>query len=143
MTAEDDKTAIRALIDDFAKAVRAGDIDAIMSIFAPEVVSFDLTPPLHHGSGDFRRRWQALFDAWQGPVVYEIHQIDIAVGGDIAFSHSLNKTAGTTRDGRDGERWVRWTACFRKIGGRWQIVHEHVSVPAYPGTGKAALDLKP
>ena len=26
MTAEDDKTAIRALIDDFAKAVRAGDI---------------------------------------------------------------------------------------------------------------------
>jgi hypothetical protein len=28
------------------------------------------------------------------------------------------------------DRWVRWTACFRRIDGVWLIVHDHVSVPA-------------
>ena len=37
---------IRELIDGFVKAIRAKDIDGVMSVFAPEVVSFDLGPPL-------------------------------------------------------------------------------------------------
>ena len=36
--------AIRELIDGFVKAIRAKDINGVMSVFAPEVVSFDLGP---------------------------------------------------------------------------------------------------
>ena len=39
--------------------------------------------------------------------------------------------------------WVRVTVGYRKLDGEWVVTHEHVSVPFYMDTGKAACDLKP
>jgi ketosteroid isomerase-like protein len=39
--------------------------------------------------------------------------------------------------------WLRWTACFRKIDGNWLIVHDQVSVPVDPESGRALLNLEP
>ena len=36
---------IRQRIEGGAKALRAKDIDAVMSLYAPNIVSFDLDPP--------------------------------------------------------------------------------------------------
>jgi len=63
-----DEAAIRALVDAFIKAIRARDIKAVMSAFAPQIVSFDLGPPLQHGHEDFRQRWRAVFSASSGPI---------------------------------------------------------------------------
>jgi ketosteroid isomerase-like protein len=46
-------------------------------------------------------------------------------------------------NGKDSDAWVRSTVCYRKIDGKWALAHEHVSVPYYMETGKAAVDLKP
>ena len=135
---------IESLIKGFVAAIRAKDVDGVMSIFSPEVISYDLNPPLQHGGGDiFREHWQALFSAYDGAIEYEIRDLHIAVSDDVAFTHSLNRTGGTLKSGQRSERWLRWTACFRKYESKWLIVHEHVSIPADLKTGKAALDLKP
>lgn len=139
-----DKAEIRALIDGFVKAIRAKDVNGVMSVFAPDVVSFDLGPPLQHGGGEaFVTRWQELFTSYQGPIDYEVHDLSVMAGDDVAFTHSLNRIGGTTRSGQKTDRWLRWTACYRKIDGRWLIVHEQVSVPVDVRSGRAALDLKP
>jgi uncharacterized protein (TIGR02246 family) len=139
-----DKAEIRALIDGFVKAIRAKDVNGVMSVFAPDVVSFDLGPPLQHGGGEaFATRWQELFTSYQGPIDYEVHDLSVMAGDDVAFTHSLNRIGGTTRSGQRTDRWLRWTACYRKIDGRWLIVHEQVSVPVDVKSGRAALDLKP
>jgi uncharacterized protein (TIGR02246 family) len=148
MTIEEDKTkneaAIRELIDGFVKAIRAKDINGVMSVFPPEVVSFDLGPPLQHGGGEiFVKRWQELFESYQSPIDYEVHDLSITVGDDVAFSYSLNRIGGTMKNGQKTDRWLRWTACYRETNGKWLIVHEHVSVPADLRNGKAILDLKP
>ena len=148
MTIEERKTkneaAIRQLVNDFVKAIRAKDIQGVLSLFAPDVVSFDLGPPLQHGGGEtFRKRWQELFASFQHPIEYEVPDLTIAAGDDLAFSHSLNRMSGTMTNGRKTERWLRWTACFRKTNDTWLIVHEHVSVPVDLGNGTALLDLKP
>ena len=144
MDAADDEAAIKTLIEGFAQAIRARDIDAVMAVFAPDVVSFDLGPPLRHRGGEvFADRWRALFDSYAGPIDYDVRELDITAGGDIAFSHSLNHTRGMSRDGRPIDRWLRWTAGYRKRDDRWRIVHEHVSVPADLREGKAVLDLAP
>jgi ketosteroid isomerase-like protein len=65
------------------------------------------------------------------------------VNDDLAFTHSVNRMRGTLKSGERTDLWLRWTACFRKIGGRWLITHEHVSVPADLENGKAMLDLRP
>ena len=138
------EAAVRALIDGFVSAIRAKDLHGVMSAFAPEVVSFDLGPPLQHGGGEtFEKRWRELFDAYQGPIEYEVRDLSIAADGDLAFSHSINQMSGLLQNGQKSGRWLRWTACYRKTHGKWSIVHEQVSVPVDVKSGKAALDLQP
>ena len=138
------EASIRESIQSFAAAFRAKDTDGVMSLFAPTIVSFDLAPPLRCvGAEALRKHWEATFASLQGPVAYEIHDLAIEVSDRLAFSHSLNRMRGTLPDGRTTERWLRWTACFRQIDGRWQVTHEHVSVPIELASGKALFDLAP
>jgi len=138
------EAAIRELVDGFVKAIRAKDIHGVMSVFGPEVVSFDLGPPLRHGGGEaFVKRWQELFESYQGPIDYEVRDLSITARDDVAFSHSLNRISGTMKNGQQTDRWLRWTACYRKTDGKWLIVHEQVSVPVELRNGKALLDLRP
>src|SRR5437879_931102 len=148
MTVKENKgkndAAIRELIDGFVKAIRAKDINGVMSVFAPEVVSFDLGPPLQHGGGEtFMKRWLELFQSYQSPIDYEVRDLGITTGDDVAFSHSLTRIRGTAKNGQKTHRWLRWTACYHKTNGKWLIVHEQVSVPVDLRSGKAVLDLKP
>jgi uncharacterized protein (TIGR02246 family) len=139
-----DEAAIRALLDGFVKAIRAKDIHGVMAVFAPDVVSFDFGPPLQHGGGEiFMMRWQELFESYQDAIDYEIRDLSVAAGDDVAFSHSLNRVSGTLRNGQKSARWLRFTACYRKTNGTWLIVHEQVSVPVDMKSGRAVLDLKP
>jgi uncharacterized protein (TIGR02246 family) len=148
MTVENDRTkneaAIRELIDGYVNAVRAKDIDGVMSVYAPDLVAFDVVPPLQYvGAEAFRKVWQEVFEAFQAPIPYEIRDLSITTGDDVAFSHSLNRNSGTMKDGQKIDRWLRWTACYRKTSGKWRIAHLQVSVPVDLRTGGAMLDLMP
>lgn len=139
-----DESAVRAVVDTLVRAIRRKDVDGAMSVFAPGVVSFDLGPPLRHGGGDdFRRHWQALFDAYDGAIAYELRDLIVRTEGGLAVVHSLNRTTGTLRGGATTSHWLRWTACLVRVDDRWRIVHEHVSVPVDVPAGKALLDLQP
>jgi ketosteroid isomerase-like protein len=144
MTTEDNKamgeTQVRQLIDSLAKAIRAKDIDGVMSMYAPEIVSFDIEPPLQYVH---TKHWKQTFASYQGPIGYELRDLTVTASDDVAFSHSLNHVSGILKTGRKTDFWLRWTACFRKIEGKWLITHDHVSVPADFQSGKALLDLKP
>ena len=87
---------------------------------------------------------QHWFNTWTGPIISEGRDLDVAVGGDVAYAHCLRHLSGTKRDGKDVDLWFRATACFRREGDRWRIAHMHNSVPfAMDGSDKALLDLKP
>ena len=140
-----DEVQIRQLINGWAKALRTKDIDRVMSHYAPNILLFDLAPPLQYKGADaYRKNWEEWFASWQGPIGYEIHNLSITVGDEAAFSHSLNRISGTRTSGEKTDVWVRATACRRKIKGKWLITHEHISVPFYmDGSYRAAVDLKP
>jgi ketosteroid isomerase-like protein len=148
MAVEDDKkndeAEIKRVIEGWVEALRARDIDGVMSIYAPELVSFDLVPPLRYlGADTYRKHWLEGWSSIQGPMGYEVHDLDITVGDDVAFTRSFNRLSATLNTGQKTDVWLRWTACFRKIGGKWLIVHMHASVPFDMETGRAVLDLKP
>ena len=141
---KNDETAIKRVIEGGVNAVRNKDIGGVMSLYAPEVVSFDIVPPLRYiGADAFRKVWEEVFSVYQGPIDYEVHDLNITVGDDVAFTHSLNRISGTMNTGQKTNLWLRWTACFRKINGKWLIVHHHNSVPVDLEHGKAVLSLKP
>jgi len=135
---------IRQRIEDCVKALRARDIDGLMALYAPNIVSFDIGPPLRYAGADNKRRaWQEVFAAFTGPIAYEVHDLNVTMHDNLAFVHSLNHVSGTLAGGHISDLWVRWTACFRQIDGVWLIVHDHVSVPADLVRGQAVLNLKP
>jgi ketosteroid isomerase-like protein len=115
-----------------------------MSLYAPDIVSFDVGPPLRYGGADRKRRaWEDVFAAFTGPIGYELHEVSITAAGELAFVHSLNHISGTLATGSPTAMWVRWTACFHRLDDEWRVVHDHVSVPANLPEGRAAVDLEP
>lgn len=101
-------------------------------------------PPLQYvGAEAFRKVWQGFFETFQAPIPYEVRDLSITAGEDVAFSHSLNRNSGTMKNGQKTDRWLRWTACYGKTGGKWRIAHLQVSVPVDLRTGEAMLGLRP
>jgi ketosteroid isomerase-like protein len=139
-----DEADIRRRIDNGVKAIRVMDLEGVMALYAPELVSFDIVPPLQHvGAAAKRKQWVDAFATYQRPLGYEIHDLTITVGDDVAFGHSLNRISGTLQNGNRTEFWLRWTAGFRKIDGTWLIAHDQVSVPVDFESGRALLNLEP
>lgn len=138
---------IRARLDSWVNAVRAKDVAAVMSHYAPDIRVFDLPTPLQYrGAEAYRQNWADWFPTFVGPVGYEIHELSITAADDVAFCHSLNHITGARTDGEQTDVWVRATVGLHKRDGRWMITHDHFSVPFYmqpPQQYKAALDLKP
>jgi uncharacterized protein (TIGR02246 family) len=141
---ESNEAQIRRLIDQWVTALRAKDIDGLMSNHAPDIVLFDLPPPLQYRGADaYRKNWEQWLPTLEGPIDYEIRELSVAAGDDVAFCHSLNRISATRTNGEATDVWVRATVGYRKIDGEWIVTHEHVSVPFYMETGKAACDLEP
>jgi ketosteroid isomerase-like protein len=145
---EQEKTVAEALIrrrvEDLVKALNAKDLDGVMAIYAPNLVSFDIAPPLRYVGADKKRRaWQEAFAAFTGPIAYEVRDVDVTTHGELAFVHSLNHITVTLASGQLIDLWLRWTACLRRIDGVWLVVHDHVSVPADLAHGQAMLHLTP
>jgi PhnB protein len=137
------ETQIRAVIDDWADALRRKDPAGVIRHCAPDFIQFSLAPPLVSTATN-AQGLEAWFATWRGPLGYEVRELNISAGEDIAFSYSLNHMSGTKTDGHQADLWFRQTLGFRKVGGTWKIVHEHESVPFYmDGSFKAAVDLKP
>jgi len=134
---------IRQRVEDWLKALRAKDVDGVLSLYAPDLVSFDFTPSLRYVGADGKRRaWQEAFVALHGPLGYEVRDLNVTMNGELAFVHSLNHV-NVTLPSDSIDMWLRWTACFRQVAGVWLIVHDHVSVPADPVNGMAVRNLKP
>lgn len=138
------ETAIRGRLDELVRAIGAKDLDRLRTIYATDVVSFDVEPPLaHRGVSAKLENWQRAFAAFRD-VRYEIRDLNVTVGSDIAFAHLLGRLGGTRADGTAvAGMWVRATICLRKSGGDWRITHDHASVPleARGAIGAAGFEL--
>lgn len=143
-----DEAAIRALQHRFAAAVNTRDIDGIMKNYIPDkpaksLVVFDVVPRKEHlGADAYRQGWEDFFSRFK-TVKLTIIGLSITVDGNVGFGHSFMNTKGTDMQGNPVDRTVRVTAGYRKIGGNWLIVHEHISVPVDFATGKLVPVTKP
>ena len=139
-----DEARIRALIDRRVKAVCDKNADEAISSTAPNIVLFDVVNPFQQmGSVASRQRAEEWFSSFAGPIGYEIADLSITAGDNVAFSHGLSHVSATKTDGGELDMWWRTTLCFGKIDEKWVVTHEHNSVPFDVESGKAVLDFKP
>ena len=125
------EAAIRELVQSWARAVRAKDLDGILANHSTDILMFDVPPPLQSkGIEAYKKTWELFFSWSNDPVVFDIKDMDIIAGSDVAFVAALMRCAGTEKNGERIELEFRLTIGLRTIGDQWMVLHEHHSIPA-------------
>ena len=119
---------IKALIEAWADAVRRHDLPAILADHERDIVMFDVPPPLQsRGMDEYRKTWDLFFKFHDPGQAFNIEELEITAGDDVAFAVAIMRCAGgSTPEGFP----FRLTVGLRRIDGDWRITHEHHSVPA-------------
>jgi ketosteroid isomerase-like protein len=135
---------IRLQINKIAEGIRAQDLEGLERLYTADVVSFDVEPPLQHvGVAAKMKNWSNVFTFFQD-ATYEVRDLDLTVGDDVAFGHCFGRLSGTLRNGTaTSGMWVRATFCFQQVDGNWLIAHDQASVPLDMASGKGVTDLEP
>lgn len=114
---------IARMLDAWAAAVRAHDLDGAVRDRSADIVMFDVPEPLQsRGIDAYRDTWTLYFrDA--GSRRFELQETQIVAGDDVAWVRAL--LLCTTDDRPAG----RLTLGLRRREGRWVVEHEHHSFP--------------
>jgi uncharacterized protein (TIGR02246 family) len=145
-SAKSDEAAVLHVIERWASAFRAHDLDGIMSVYASgdAVTAYDIGTPLQYvGKAAYRESYSAFLDQYTGSLEFEARDAHVLVSGDLAIYYALERLGGILKSGERSSPWVRVTTALKRAHGQWLIVHDHVSAPVDFETGKPALDLKP
>ncbi|SDK26482.1 Ketosteroid isomerase homolog [Nocardioides sp. YR527] len=139
-----EEAAIRQQIGKVIEGLRTKDLDVLREPYAPDVVSFDVEPPLQHVGIDAKlANWARVFEVFE-KVDYELRDLTLTIGGDVAFGYAFGRLSGTMKNGvATTGMWVRVTYGLRRIDGIWRIVHDQVSVPFDILSGTGVTDLEP
>lgn len=127
----EDEAAIRDLVTDWARAVRTKNLPGILANHSSDVLMFDVPPPVQSkGIEAYKKTWELFFSWSHDPVVFDISEMDVTAGNDVAFVTALMRCTGTEANGDNTELEFRLTIGLRKIDGQWIVMHEHHSIPA-------------
>ena len=95
------EAAIRELITRWAEAVHMGDLDAVLAEHDPDIVMFDVPPPYDglRGIEQYRDSWPPFFEWQSAGAIFEIVELNVTAGDDVAFAHALLR-CGSPRSSR-------------------------------------------
>jgi len=121
---------VRAVLEEWAAATRQGRRDEILKHHSANLVIFDVLPPMKYDNSEsYRRSWEEWQPDIKGEAFFNLENLTITAGSDVAFAHSLISCGGTLPDGRTFQDLVRATFCLRKVDDSWVVEHQHVSKP--------------
>jgi uncharacterized protein (TIGR02246 family) len=131
---EDAEGEIRRLDGRLTEALRERDIDRAMACYAPDVEVFHPVGGMEQSGADaLRKAQEQWFATLAGPADREVLDFRVRIDESVAFSHALVRLRAPLADGTTLDTTARVTTGYRAAGDRWQIVHEHTSVPSAAG----------
>jgi uncharacterized protein (TIGR02246 family) len=130
-TESENESAVRSVIESWTAAVRRRDYEGILRNHSSDIVMFDVPPPFKiRGIEAYKKSWDLFFSWSSEPVPFDITEMKITAGSDIAFAVATMRCAEPGTSGEQKALDFRLTIGLRKIDGQWTITHEHHSVPA-------------
>lgn len=120
---------MRALIERWAGAVRAADLNGVTAHHTDNMVLFDVPAPVQlSGLDAYRQAWPDFF-RWRTEHngTFDIASLEVCAGSDVAFATAVLHCASATRREKTSEPRLRLTVGLRKVDGQWRIAHEHHS----------------
>jgi uncharacterized protein (TIGR02246 family) len=128
-------TTVEEMLERYAAAVRAKDVDAFVELYADDVRTFDLWEQWTY---DGKNALRAMVAEWFGSlpadeeVAVTFDDVRTQAGPDVAAVSAFTTFAAVSPDGTELRSMNnRLTWVLRKdADGAWKIVHEHTSAPA-------------
>jgi len=126
------------MLERYAAAVRAKDVEAFVGLYADDVRNFDLWSEWSYDGKDALRR---MVTEWFGSladdevVAVRFDDVRTQAGPDVAAVSAFTTFAAESPDGSELRSMNnRLTWVLEKGGdGSWKIAHEHTSAPAGEG----------
>ena len=81
------------------------------------------------GIDAYRQSWPPFFEWQRKGAIFEIVELDVTAGADVAFAYALLRCGTPAEFEANPDNLVRLTIGLRKVNGRWTVVHEHHSFP--------------
>jgi uncharacterized protein (TIGR02246 family) len=131
-TLKKEEVAIRRVIEDWASAVRAKNINGVLAHHTDDLVMYDVPPPSAvRGISAYRETWPPFFKALtKGRATFDIVELQVTAGETVAFASALLRCGSNEELAKDPTPRLRLTIGLRKVDGAWNIAHEHHSFPA-------------
>ncbi len=116
----------------FVKAFKAGDLDAVVALYAPDAVSFPPDAMAASGQEGIRESWGGVLNNFdvQDVVITNAHHL---TSGDLSTAWGLYKMILVPKEG--GDQVVlegRFTDVAKRVNGKWLYINDHSSVPLPP-----------
>jgi uncharacterized protein (TIGR02246 family) len=137
---------VRAILERYAAAVRAMDVDAFVALYDADVHVFDMWGQWSlHGIDAWREMARGWFASLgEEYVVVEFDGLEAMVADGLAIGHATTTYIAYAADGtRLRSLDNRITLVLRRQGKAWKVVHQHTSTPIEHGTLKGILQRPP
>ena len=122
------------MLEAYAAAVRAKDVDAFVGLYAEDVRTFDLWSVWSY---DGKAALRDMVGEWFGSlgddetVAVEFDEVRTQTGDDVAAVSAFTTFRALSSQGDELRSMNnRLTWILRREGGGWRIAHEHTSAPA-------------
>ena len=127
------KTDFKALVDNYWVVWGTGDVAKAGEMYAKnaDLVFFDLEPLKYIGWGPYSKGVGPNILEKFASVKFTVNDdLKATERGNVAWTSVTVRADGTLKAAGPMKADIRHTVVWEKRGGRWLIVHEHVSVPS-------------
>jgi ketosteroid isomerase-like protein len=119
------------LVENWAKAVRDRNMEAVLSHHDDNIVMYDVPEPFQSkGIEAYKKTWDLFYSWARDTGVFDILELNVVAGQDVAFCYATMRCAGVNKWEQKEILNFRLTIGLKKINQQWIILHEHHSVPA-------------
>jgi ketosteroid isomerase-like protein len=131
---------VSAVTDIEKKLAKLNTMKDLIQYYAPDAVVFDtFTPGIYRGTKQIYDGFEQQFALGQS-FTGEIRDMNILSDGKFACAATQEHFDFVMKNGTKGAITLRQLDAYKKIGGKWLIVQQHISFPMDPKTGMGLLD---
>lgn len=135
-----DRAEIERIEHQLATTVDPARLAAFYAPGATPILYESIAPGIYRGNAAIVQAYAAQMVGLKA-LEAEITDLTVDASGDLGTAFAVLRVTASTADGQRRSATFRETDIFKRISGRWLIVHQHTSYPVDAQSGKALFDL--
>jgi ketosteroid isomerase-like protein len=134
-TALNDRADVEAVTNIERKLSSVNTMKDLIQYYAPDAVVLDMyAPGIYRGTKQIYDGFEQQFAQGQS-FTGEIRDMNILSDGKFACAATQQHFDFIMKNGTKGALTIRQLDAYKKVGGKWLIVQQHISFPMDPATG--------